>query len=166
MAYLFGAICPARGSGAALVMPYVGIDVMNQHLVEIGTNVSPGAIALVLFDCAGWHKSPKLTIPENVVLMKLPPYAPELNPTENIWQYLRTNALANSVWETYDDIVDACGQAWNGLVAKPDVIASTRHAPMGAGQNLGWLALSRARRPHLRLSDEARLFRRSSPLSF
>jgi len=105
-------------------MPYVGIDAMNQHLVEISVNVSPGAIALVVFDGAGWHKSPKLIIPENVVLLKLPPYAPELNPTENIWQYLRANALANSVWETYEDIVDACSQAWNGLIAKPDVIAS------------------------------------------
>jgi hypothetical protein len=105
-------------------MPYVGIDAMNQHLVEISANVSPDAIALVVFDGAGWHKSPKLIIPENVVLLKLPPYAPELNPTENIWQYLRANALANSVWETYEDIVDACCQAWNGLIAKPDVIAS------------------------------------------
>jgi hypothetical protein len=123
-AYLFGAICPARGTGAALVMPYVGIDAMNQHLVEISANVSPDAIALVVFDGAGWHKSPKLIIPENVVLLKLPPYAPELNPTENIWQYLRANALANSVWETYEDIVDACCQAWDGLIAKPKVITS------------------------------------------
>ncbi len=65
--------CPARGSGAALVMPYVGIDAMSQHLVEISINVSLGAIALVVFDGAGWHKFPKLIIPENVVLLKLPP---------------------------------------------------------------------------------------------
>lgn len=123
-AYLFGAICPARGVGAALVMPYVGVEAMNRHLVEIGATVTPGAIALLIIDGAGWHTSPKLVVPDNVVLLKLPPYAPELNPTENIWQYLRANALANTVWETYEAIVDACCDAWMNLIAKPDVITS------------------------------------------
>ncbi len=123
-AYLFGAICPARGTGAALVMPYIGIEAMNQHLVEISANVSPGAVALLVLDGAGWHDSPKLAVPDNIVLMKLPPYAPELNPTENIWQYLRANALANSVWDTYEAIVDACCDAWNGLIAEPKTITT------------------------------------------
>jgi hypothetical protein len=123
-AYLFGAICPARGTGAALVMPYIGIEAMNQHLVEISANVSHGAVALLVLDGAGWHDSPKLAVPDNIVLMKLPPYAPELNPTENIWQYLRANALANSVWDTYEAIVDACCDAWNGLIAEPKTITT------------------------------------------
>ncbi len=78
----------------------------------------------MVFDGAGWRKSPKLIIPDNVVLLKLPPYDPELNPTENTWQYLRANTLANSICETYEDIVDACCRAWNGLISKPDVITS------------------------------------------
>ncbi len=96
-AYLFGAICPARGAGAAVVMPYVGVEAMNRHLVEIGATVSPGAIALLIIDCAGWRRSNQLVVPDNIVLLKWPSYAPELNPTENIWQYLRANASANSV---------------------------------------------------------------------
>src|SRR5208283_4313013 len=81
-AYLFGAVCPARGVGAALVLPTVNIEAMNKHLIEIGKCVSAGAIALLVVDGAGWHSSPKLVVPENIVLLKLPPYAPELNPTE------------------------------------------------------------------------------------
>ena len=85
-AYLFAAICPARGAGAAVVMPYVGVEVMNHHLIEISAAVSPGAVALLIMDGAGWHRSNPLVVPNNIVLLKLPPYAPELNPTENIWR--------------------------------------------------------------------------------
>ena len=110
--------------GAALVMPGVSIEAMNQHLAEISTTVSPGAIALFILDGAGWHSSPKLVVPDNIVLLPLPPYAPELNPTENIWAYLRANALSNCVWDTYDTIVTACCEAWNTLIANPDFITS------------------------------------------
>jgi hypothetical protein len=92
-AYLFGAICPARGVGSAVVLPTVNIDAMNQHLAAISPCVSEGAIALMIIDGAGWHRSRKLIIPDNIVLLKLPPYAPELNSVENIWAYLRGNAF-------------------------------------------------------------------------
>ena len=55
-------------------------------------------------------------------LLKLPPYAPELNSAENIWKYLRGNALSFQVWETYDAIVDACCGAWNGLMRTPKMV--------------------------------------------
>ncbi len=84
--------------------------------------VSAGAIALLVVDGAGRHRSPKLVIPENIIPLKLPPYAPELNPTENIWEYLRGNALSHQVWETYDDVVDACCNAWNTLMRAPDIV--------------------------------------------
>jgi hypothetical protein len=123
-AYLFGAICPARGIGAALVMPEIGIASMNKHLVEISENVRAGAIALVILDGAGWHSSPQLVVPENIVLLALPPYAPELNSVENVWAYLRDNYLSNCVWQSFEAIVDACCKAWNALIAKSDVITS------------------------------------------
>jgi DDE superfamily endonuclease len=111
-AYLFGAICPARGTGAALVMPTVSTEAMNKHLAEISQCVSVSAIALLILDGAGWHSSPQLVVPENIVLMPLPPYAPELNSTENIWEYLRSNFLSHCVWDTYGpsrvkDIIEA-----------------------------------------------------------
>ena len=123
-AYLFGAICPARGTGAAVVMPSVDVEAMNLHLVEISQRVSVGAIALLVLDAAGWHKSSRLVVPDNIILLSLPPYAPELNPTENVWEYLRDNTLSMRIWNTYEAIVDTCCQAWNSLIATPDVITS------------------------------------------
>ena len=76
-AYLFGAVCPKRGVGAAVVMPTVNVEAMNIHLAEISQRVSEGAHAVLVLDGAGWHTSPKLQLPANVSLLPLPRYAPE-----------------------------------------------------------------------------------------
>ena len=123
-AYLFGAVCPSRKLGAGLVMPYANTEAMNKHLEEIGKAVTDGAHAALFLDQAGWHGSQGLTVPQNVTLVPLPPYSPELNPVENVWEYLRKNKLANRLYETYEDIVEACCEAWNCLMAMPDQIAS------------------------------------------
>jgi transposase len=123
-AYLFGAICPARGVGAALAMPFVETEAMQAHLDEISRAVARGAHAVLLLDRAGWHTTGKLRVPRNMTLILLPSRSPELNPVENIWQYLRANWLSNRVFETYDDIVDAACDAWNRLIALPAVITS------------------------------------------
>jgi DDE superfamily endonuclease len=107
-----------------LVLPAVNVEAMTMHLAEISRCVTAGAIALLIVDGAGWHSSPKLAVPENIVLLKLPSYAPELNPAENIWEYLRGNILSHQVWETYEAIVDACCNAWNGLMCTPEIIRS------------------------------------------
>src|SRR5437764_14941780 len=78
-AYLFGAICPERRTGAAIIMPEVNIEAMNEHLTEISRRVSIGAIALLVLDGAGWHSSPRLKVPDIIALVPLPPYSPELN---------------------------------------------------------------------------------------
>lgn len=107
------------------MLPRVNAEAMTLHLAEIGKCVAPGAHAIVILDGAGWHQTnERLTVPENITLLPLPPYAPELNPTENIWQFLRQNHLSHRVWETYDAIVDACCTAWNSLVADPARITS------------------------------------------
>ena len=54
----------------------------------------------------------------------LPSRSPELNPVENIWQYLRANWLSNRVFETYDAIIDAACDAWRKLIAQPQTITS------------------------------------------
>jgi hypothetical protein len=123
-AYLFGAVCPARGTGAAVIMPHVNIHAMNEHLAEISRCVSIGAIALLVLDGAGWHTSANLNIPGNIILMPLPPYAPELNPVENVWAFLRGNLLSHRIYEDYNAIVDACDNAWNALMRLPETITS------------------------------------------
>jgi hypothetical protein len=122
--YLFGAICPARGVGAALVSPYADTDMMQLHLDEISRNVAEGAHAVLILDRAGWHTTSKLDVPGNITPIFLPPRAPELNPVENIWQYLRQNWLSNTVFEDYDAIVDAACAAWRKLIAQPKTIPS------------------------------------------
>jgi transposase len=92
---------------------------MNLHLAEIAKNVAPGAHALLLVDQAGWHVTDKLAVPTNITIMPLPPKCPELNPTENVWQFIRDNWLSNRVFKSYDDIVDHCCDAWNKLVEQP-----------------------------------------------
>ena len=62
--------------------------------------------------------------PGNIVFVPLPPKSAELNPVENIWQYLRQTWLSNRVFETYADICEACGEAWNNLIAQLGRIAS------------------------------------------
>lgn len=124
-AYLFGAICPARGIGAALVLPTANAEMMNLHLAEISATVDQRAHAVLVVDGAGWHKiGGALRVPPNVTLLLLPPYSPELNPVENVWAYLRGNKLSNRVFNTYDAIVDACCDAWNWLAAQPECITS------------------------------------------
>lgn len=123
-AYIFGAVCPERATTAALVLPYVNTEAMNLHLAEIAKTVAPGAHALLVLDGAGWHGSKGLILPNNVTLLPLPPYAPELNPIENIWHYLRANKLAITVFDGYADIVNKCCDAWNFFASDPEKVAS------------------------------------------
>jgi hypothetical protein len=110
--------------GAGLVLPHVNTEAMGLHLAEIGRRVAPGAHGVVVLDGAGWHGSGDLPVPENLTLLPLPPRSPELNPVENVWQYLRQNKLGLRVWPDYDAIVASCCEAWNALVAMPDRLAS------------------------------------------
>jgi hypothetical protein len=123
-AYLFGAICPARGVGAGLALPFANTEAMQLHLEEISRHVAEGAHAALILDRAGWHTTGNLDIPANITLMLLPSRAPELNPVENIWQYLRANWLSNRVFETFEEIIDAACDAWNKLLAQPETITS------------------------------------------
>ena len=124
-ASLFGAVCADRGVGAALVLPRANADAMSLHLTEISRHVAEGAHAVVVLDGAGWHQTGgRLRVPGNVSLLRLPPYSPELNPQENVWQYLRQNQLSNRVFSDYNAIVAACCTAWNALMAMPDRIRS------------------------------------------
>jgi len=106
-------------------MPCINAEAMSLHLDEISFHVAPGAHAVVVLDGAGWHQTGgRLRVPGNITLMPLPPYCPELNPVENIWDYLRQNSLSLTVWDTIDAIIDSCCDAWNKLVQSPPTITS------------------------------------------
>jgi transposase len=97
---------------------------MNLHLAEISLTVATGAHAVLLMDQAGWHLTPKLELPTNISIVAIPAKSPELNPVENIWQFMRDNWLSNRVFGSYDEIVDHCCYAWNKLVEQPWKIMS------------------------------------------
>ena len=97
---------------------------MSAHLAEISRTIAPGAHGVLILDGAGWHGAAALVIPDNLSLLTLPPYSPELNPVENVWQYLRANWLAISVFDTYEAIVEACCKAWNRFADQPAIITS------------------------------------------
>ena len=73
---------------------------------------------------AGWHTTGKLDIPANISLLPLPPRAPELNPVENMWQFMRDNWLSNRIFKSFDEIVAICCEAWNSLIDQPWQIMS------------------------------------------
>ena len=76
-------------------------------------------ILICLDSAAGWHLSDRLIVPPNITLIPFPAKCPELNPQENIWQFLRDNWLSNRIFNSFDDIVDHCCDAWNKLIDQP-----------------------------------------------
>ncbi len=105
-------------------MPTCNTEAMNLHLAEIATEVAPGAHAVLLIDRAGWHLSSRLVVPPNITLVALPPKCPELNPVENVWQFMRDNWLSNRIFTSYNDLLDHCCDAWNKLTNQPWTIMS------------------------------------------
>jgi hypothetical protein len=103
---------PERCVAAALVMPTANAEVMSLHLAEISRNVVPGAHAALVLDGAGYHIAANLKPPPNIIHVSLPRYGPELNPMENVGEYLRGNKLANTVFDSYEDILDIASDAW------------------------------------------------------
>ena len=117
--YIFGAICPKEGKAVGLILPWCNTATMSLQLAAISADVAPGRHAVLLLDQAGWHLSQKLVVPSNITIVPLPAKCPELNPQENVWQFMRDNWLSNRIFKSYDDLVDHCCAAWNKLVDQP-----------------------------------------------
>jgi hypothetical protein len=106
-----------------VALPYADTEAMQLHLDEISRHVAEGAHAVLLLDRAEWHTMSNLNVPENITTI-FPSRARELNPVENVWQYLRSNWLSNRVFDTYDAIIAAACEAWRNLMALPETITS------------------------------------------
>ena len=128
-AQLFGAVCPNRDTGMPLVLPEVDTAAMNLFLAELGRVVPTGTHAVLVLDRAGWHVSGQLVVPANLTLVHLPSHAPELNPVEKVWQFLRDRHLSHRVLAGYDAVVDAACQAWNALRSEPGRLRSLTSFP-------------------------------------
>ena len=123
-AYVFGSVCPGKGMAEGIVMPKVNTDAMNKHVALLSSRLQDDEHAVLVCDRASWHRSKSLRVPSNITLFLLPPYSPELNPVEQVWQWMRQRFWANRVFNDYEDIVHACCQAWNTFAQLPDQITS------------------------------------------
>ena len=137
-AYLFGAICPDRGATVRrwrclLPIPRQYAAAPRRNLSHSRQRRPPRAS---LLDRAGWHITSKLDMPENITPIFLPSRAPELNPVENVWQYLRQNWISNTVFENYDAIVDAACDTWRKLTARPRNDHLHRNARLGTRRSV------------------------------
>ena len=129
-AHLFGAVCPERGEGVALVLPEVSTAAMGVFLAELSRAVPAGAHAALALDGAGRHVSEGLSVPANLTLIHPPPYSPELNPVERVWEYLRDRWLSHrGLAGGYDAVVDAACAAWDALPAEPGRLRSSPASP-------------------------------------
>jgi len=111
------AICPCTGKTEALISPLVNKEVMAQHMKQISEATDLGRHAVVIMDGAGWHTLDTVRPFDNVTLIKLPPYSPELNPIEQVWQWLRQRCLSNRVFKGYTEIVEQVSIAWNTFIS-------------------------------------------------
>jgi hypothetical protein len=142
--YIFGAVCPKQGKGAALILPACNTEAGRDgggdlHQVQVHrisvlwqeyfpsfehwrNNRQSYNFVTGRYKSDDAHHKPAptgLVVPPNITIMALPPKCPELNPVENVWQFLRDNWLSNRVFKSYDDLVDHCCVAWNKLVNQP-----------------------------------------------
>jgi transposase len=127
--YLFAACRPGTDQAFALALPEATTEAMSLFLAGFAERLEPGAHAVLILDQAGWHGGRALRVPENVTLLPLPPYSPELNPVERVWLYLRERFLSHRVLDGYEAVLDAACRAWNALVAETGRLASLTAYP-------------------------------------
>lgn len=125
--HLFAAVQPATGAQVALVLPEVSANAMQIFLDQFSHTLRPDEHAAMVVDGAGWHIAADLLIPNNVSLILLPPYSPELNPVERVWLYLRERFLSHRLLADYEAIVTALCTAWNTLT--PQRLCSLTNYP-------------------------------------
>ncbi len=123
-AYIFGAVCPEKGYGTALVLSECDTEMMQLFLDEVSKKIPDGRHGVLILDKASWHTTEKLKCPSNISLLHLPPYSPELNPVEQVWHFLKQHFLSNRVFKDLEEILDKCAYAWNSFINEPSRIKS------------------------------------------
>ena len=115
---------PGTDNAFALILPYVNTEAMQIFLDRFAATIADDEHAVLILDQAGWHGAKALTVPDNITLVPLPPYSPELNPVERVWLYLKERYLSHRLHPDYDAIADAAEKAWNRLIAEKGRLTS------------------------------------------
>jgi transposase len=126
--YVYSAIEPKTGESVSLIMPYANTAWMTHFLQELSGRYPDDRLLLVL-DGASWHRSKTLEIPENIELISLPPYSPELNPVEQLWKGIRSRFFGNAFFETLDAVEDHLEKALRWVEDNTDWVKSFAYYP-------------------------------------
>ena len=122
--YAFTTVCPQTGETCSIISPFCNTEAMNALLIE--TSIAfPHYRIVMIMDSAGWHTTNKLELPENISILPLPPYSPELNPTEHIWDYIREQKEFNNyTFNSLDEVDNQLGVALCDLHNEKSIISS------------------------------------------
>jgi hypothetical protein len=121
-AYIIGAVNPNSGQKFSLLFDGLDSRVMNEFLIGLSAAIELHRHVVLFVDGASWHSAEDLQIPSNITLYFLPPYSPELNPIERLWNYLKSNFLSRKIFSDIENIFDIGTQAWGKLT--PSIIRS------------------------------------------
>ena len=121
--YAYGAVSPSDGKFVSLILPWVDASLMSLFLAHLAESF-PGEHLAVCMDGAGWHKAGELVVPSSITLLFLPPYSPELNPVEHIWEHTRENDFRNKLCQSMDEVMDIMEQSLHSLGEAPDLVRS------------------------------------------
>jgi transposase len=127
--WVLGAVCPETGHSEGLLSPRLNTDAVQAFLGEFSKTLAPDEHAIMLWDGAGFHTSQQLRMPDNITVLQLPPYSPELNPMENLWHYLKSHYWSNRAYQDYEELEEAAIDAWRIAALDPDLMKTVCHAP-------------------------------------
>jgi transposase len=111
--YVYSSVCPKTGEEISLFLPWVNTNMMNLYLAHLSAELGCRRCFLIM-DRAGWHSSSDLEVPKNIEIILLPPYSPELNPVERLFQWLKRHSLRNRLHQGIEDMMDAVQACLSG----------------------------------------------------
>jgi transposase len=120
--WVFAAVCPETGLSEGLICPQLNTTSVNVFLQQFSQRLAPDEHAVLLWDGAGFHRSHKLQMPENITPIQLPAYSPELNPIENLWHYVKSHHWSNRAYASHEELEQAVIQAWHKSVLNTDLM--------------------------------------------
>jgi transposase len=110
-----------------LLLPYIDGRLISVFLKQFSKQLPNDTHAVLIWDQAGFHKSGEVVVPANVTIIELPAYSPELNPVENLWQYLRSHYWANRSYKNYDALREAACDSWQAVCLDEKLIQNICH---------------------------------------
>jgi hypothetical protein len=122
--YAYAAVCPATGESSSLELPYANTECMNLFLSEVSKTYN-GYNILMFMDQASWHKAGFLKVPDNIQIEFIPPYSPELNPTEMFWKAIRSRFFRNKYFQSLEGVSNLLYEALKFYIQNPNEIKTT-----------------------------------------